>query len=254
MEVTITNYGGAITSIQVPDRKEEPADVVLGSDTLAEYLEYPRFLGALIGRHANRIGRGTFSLNGTTYQLAQNNGPNHLHGGVRGFDKVIWDAQTKMTAGESVLQLTYLSKDGEEGYPGNLTATVDYTLASNNELQIEYHATTDRETIVNLTNHSYFNLGGASKNILTHELMINAERFTPVGSDLIPTGGLRDVRDSPLDFTENMRIGARIDERYDQLIFAAGYYHNFGFKEGGLGLRLDARVYEPANGRIHELF
>src|SRR5882724_7515698 len=227
MEVTITNYGGAITSIQVPDRKGEVGDVVLGYDTLAEYLEYPRFLGALIGRHANRIARGTFSLNGTTYHLGQNNGPNHLHGGVRGFDKVIWDAQTKMTAGESVLQLTYLSKDGEEGYPGNLTARVNYTLSSNNELQIGYHATTDRKTIVNLTNHSYFNLGSAGENILTHELMINAERFTPIDSDLIPSGGLRDVRDSPMDFTKNTPIGLRINERYDQLNFAGGYDHNF---------------------------
>jgi aldose 1-epimerase len=254
MEVTITNYGGAITSIQVPDRKGEAGDVVLGYETLAEYLEYPRFLGALIGRHANRIARGTFSLNGTTYQVAQNNGPNHLHGGVRGFDKVIWAAQTKMSAGESVLQLTYLSKDGEEGYPGNLTATVNYTLSSNNELQIGYQATTDRETIVNLTNHSYFNLRGASENILTHELMINAERFTPIGSDLIPTGGLRDVRDSPMDFTENMRVGARINERYDQLIFAEGYDHNFALRDGEPGLRLAARVYEPASGRIMEVF
>jgi len=254
MEVKITNYGGAITSIQVPDRKGESGDVVLGYDTLAEYLEHPRFLGALIGRHANRIARGTFSLNGNTYQLAQNNGPNHLHGGVRGFDKVIWDAQTKVTTGESVLQLTYLSKDGEEGYPGNLTATVTYTLSSNNELQIRYHATTDKETIVNLTNHSYFNLGSASKDTLTHELMINAEGFTPIGSDLIPTGGLRNVRNSPMDFTEKIPIGARINERYDQLIFADGYDHNFVLRDGKPGLRLAAHVYEPASGRIMEVF
>ncbi len=254
MEVKITNYGGAITSIQVPDRKGETGDVVLGYDTLAEYLEHPRFLGALIGRHANRIARGTFSLNGNIYQLARNNGPNHLHGGVRGFDKVIWDAQTKVTTGESVLQLTYLSKDGEEGYPGNLTATVTYTLSSNNELQIRYHATTDKETIVNLTNHSYFNLGSASKDTLTHELMINAEGFTPIGSDLIPTGGLRNVRNSPMDFTEKMPIGVRINERYDQLIFADGYDHNFVLRDGRPGLRLAAHVYEPASGRIMEVF
>jgi aldose 1-epimerase len=254
MEVTITNYGGAITSIQVPDRKGEAGDVVLGYDRLAEYLEYPRFLGALIGRHANRIARGTFSLNGITYQLAQNNGLNHLHGGMRGFDKVIWHAQTKIATGESVLQLTYLSRDGEEGYPGNLTATVAYTLSSNNELRIGYHATTDKETIVNLTNHSYFNLGSASENILTHELMLNAEAFTPIDADLIPTGELRDVHNSPMDFTENMRIGARIHDRYDQLIFADGYDHNFVLRDGEAGLRLAARVYEPASGRIMEVF
>jgi len=254
MEVTITNYGGAITSIRVPDRKGDAGDVVLGYDTLAEYLEHPRFLGALIGRHANRLARGTFSLNGVTYHLAQNNGPNHLHGGTRGFDRVIWEAQSKMAGGESVLQLTYLSKDGEEGYPGNLTATVNYTLSSNNELQIGYHATTDRETIVNLTNHSYFNLGRANENILTHELMINAERFTSIDSDLIPTGGLTDVRNSPMDFTENMRIGARINERHEQLIFAGGYDHNFALRDGDAGLRLAAHVYEPASGRIMEVF
>jgi len=254
MEVAITNYGGAITSIQIPDRPGETGDVVLGYETLAEYLKHPRFLGALIGRHANRLARGTFPLNGITYQLAQNNGPNHLHGGIRGFDRVVWEAQTKIAAGESILQLSYLSKDGEEGYPGNLTATVTYTLSGNNELHIEYRATTDKDTIVNLTNHSYFNLGCASGNILTHELMLNANRFTPVDADLIPTGELRDVHHTPLDFTRSMSIGARINERYDQLIFAGGYDHNFVLRDGDAGLRWAARAYEPASGRIMEVF
>jgi aldose 1-epimerase len=251
MEVSITNYGGAITSIQVPDRKGRLGDVVLGYETLAEYLKNPRFLGALIGRHANRLARGTFSLNGTTYHVAQNNGPNHLHGGNRGFDKVVWHAQEESGDADSV-QLSYLSKDGEEGYPGNLSARVTYTLARNNELRIEYYATTDKKTIVNLTNHSYFNLAG-SGNILTHELMLNADRFTPIASDLIPTGELRDVAGSPMDFTQSTSVGARINDQYEQLIFAGGYDHNFVLRDADTSLRLAANVYEPTSGRLMEV-
>jgi len=251
MEVSITNYGGAITSIQVPDRKGRLGDVVLGYETLAEYLKNPRFLGALIGRHANRLARGTFSLNGTTYHVAQNNGPNHLHGGIRGFDKVVWHAQEESADADSV-QLSYLSKDGEEGYPGNLSARVTYTLSRNNELRIEYYATTDKNTIVNLTNHSYFNLAG-SGNILTHELMLNADRFTPIASDLIPTGELRDVAGSPMDFTQSTSVGARINDQYEQLIFAGGYDHNFVLLDADTSLRLVASVYEPTSGRLMEV-
>jgi len=253
MKVLITNYGGAITSIQVPDRKGEIGDVVLGYDTLFEYLKHPRFLGALIGRHANRLARGTFSLNGTTYYLAQNSGPNHLHGGIRGFDKVVWDAQEEIRTDGAVVRLNYLSRDGEEGYPGNLSARVIYTLSSRNELRIEYGATTDKDTIVNLTNHSYFNLG-CSGDILQHELMLNADRFTPISEDLIPTGELRDVHDSPMDFAENMTIGARINDRYDQLLLAGGYDHNFVLRDPVASSRLAARAYEPGSGRIMEVF
>ena len=181
-EVSITNYGGAVTSIKVPDRNGVFGDVVLGYDTLDEYTRNPRYLGALIGRHANRIARGRFTLNGVEYQLAQNNGANHLHGGNHGFDKRIWSATE---TAENVLRLRYFSADGEENYPGNLTVDVDYSLTDENELRIEYQATGDKDTIVNLTNHSYFNLAG-SGDILGHELMLNAGAFTPVSEDLIP--------------------------------------------------------------------
>jgi aldose 1-epimerase len=253
MEVSITNYGGAITSLRVPDRKGESGDVVLGYDTLSEYLQHPRFLGALIGRHANRLARGTFSLNGTTYHLAQNNGRNHLHGGIRGFDRVVWDVEEDLESEDAVIRLNYLSRDGEEGYPGNLSATVAYKLSDRNDLRIEYGATTDKDTIVNLTNHSYFNLSGGG-NILKHELMINAEQFTPIGEDLIPTGELRDVKESPLDFTENTSIGSRINDPYDQLLCAGGYDHNFALRNASHPVRLAARAYEAESGRIMELF
>ena len=252
MEVTITNYGGAITAIKVPDRKGEFGDVVLGFNTLAEYLKNPRYFGAIIGRHANRIARGEFSLSGKTYRLTQNNGPNHLHGGNKGFDKVVWDAQEETGQAEAQLRLNYESADGEEGYPGNLSAAVTYKLLSTNELRIDYRATTDQDTIVNLTNHSYFNLAG-SDTILTHELMINADRFTPVAEDLIPTGEIREVRDSPMDFTRSVSIGATITEKYDQLNFTGGYDHNFVLTKSDESLRLAARVYEAMSGRILEV-
>ena len=252
MEVTIANYGGAITAIKVPDRKGEFGDVVLGFNTLAEYLKNPRYFGAIIGRHANRIARGEFSLSGKTYRLTQNNGPNHLHGGNKGFDKVVWDAQEETGHAEAQLRLNYESADGEEGYPGNLSAAVTYKLLSTNELRIDYRATTDQDTIVNLTNHSYFNLAG-SDTILTHELMINADRFTPVAEDLIPTGEIREVRDSPMDFTRSVSIGATITEKYDQLNFTGGYDHNFVLTKSDESLRLAARVYEATSGRILEV-
>lgn len=250
MEIAITNYGGAITSIKVPDRNGNVGDVVLGYDTLAEYVKHPRFLGALIGRHANRIALGKFSLNGVDYQLAQNNGVNHLHGG-KGFHKVVWDASAETKDDEMVLHLSHLSVDGEDNYPGNLTVNVDYRVNNQNELRIDYRATTDKDTIVNLTNHSYFNLAGTG-DILNHELQIIADHFTPVSKELIPTGEIRSVEGTPMDFRVATRIGARINESYDQLGFTGGYDHNFVIN-GPTGLQLAARLHDPASGRTMEV-
>lgn len=237
VEVSITSYGGTVTSIKVPDRNGVFGDVVLGYETVEEYMRNPRYFGALIGRHANRIARGKFSLNGVEYQLAQNNGANHLHGGNRGFDKQVWSA----TEAKNVLSLRYFSADGEEDYPGNLTADVDYSLNDVNELRIEYHATSDKDTIVNLTNHSYFNLAG-SGDILGHELMLNADAFTPVSEDLIPTGEIRPVENTVMDFTTARPIAS------------GGYDHNFVLRDWDNGsFRLVARLREPLSGRVMEV-
>jgi aldose 1-epimerase len=253
IEVFITNYGGAITSIRVPDRKGDIGDVVLGYETLQEYVKNPRFFGALIGRSANRIARGRFTLDGVEYQLAQNNGENHLHGGTRGFDKVVWEASDELDDDRAVLRLTYLSKDGEENYPGNLTANVSYVLTPDRELRIEYHAVTDKRTIVNLTNHSYFNLAD-TWTIRDHELTLNADAFTPVSSELIPTGEIRKVAGTPMDFREPTPIGQRIHEPYDQLGFTGGYDHNFVLNDSSGALRLAARAYDPSSSRTLEVF
>ena len=242
LEVAITNYGGTITSIKVPDRAGNVGDVVLGYETLDDYIKNPRYFGCLVGRHANRIAQGRFILNANQYQLAQNNGANHLHGGYKGFDKVVWSA--KETA--DGLELTYVSKDGEENYPGNLSVTVKYSVTSNNELKIDYSATTDHETIVNLTNHSYFNLAGGG-DILSHELMLNADNFTPVSKDLIPSGEIRSVKDTPMNFTSAKPISRDIHEPYDQLGFTGGYDHNFALNDSGM--KLAARLHEPTSGR-----
>ena len=233
--VTITNYGGAVVSLKAPDRNGRFGNVVLGFETLDEYVRNPRYFGGLIGRHANRIDHGKFSLNGTEYQLTQNNGVNHLHGGFRGFDKRIWEAKTE----DSVLQLEYLSADNEEGYPGNLRASVAYTL-SENTIEVDYEATTDRDTIVSLTNHSYFNLAGGG-DILSHELVLNADSFTPVSDDLIPTGEIKSVENTPMDF------------RNSRPIEHGGYDHNFVLNDYDGSLRLAARLYEPTSGRVLEI-
>ena len=251
-EVSITNYGGAITSIMVPDRAGKPGDVVLGYETVEEYVKHPRFMGALIGRYANRIAKGRFSLNGVEYQLAQNNGANHLHGGIKAFHKVLWNAQADTSANELTLHLTYLSRDGEENYPGNLSARVDYVVNNHNELEIRYAATTDKDTIVNLTNHSYFNLAG-SGSILDHELMINAEAFTPVSEDLIPTGEMHKVEGTPMDFREPQKIGARINQGYEQLSFTGGYDHNFVLNDSESALKVAAGVFDATSGRKLEV-
>ena len=252
LEISITNYGGAITSIKAPDRNGNVGDLVLGYDTLAEYVKHPRFLGALIGRHANRIALGKFSLNGVDYQLAQNNGVNHLHGGLKGFHKVVWDASTETRDDELVLHLSYLSVDGEDDYPGNLTVNVDYRVNNKNELRIDYRATTDKDTIVNLTNHSYFNLAGTG-DILNHELQITADQFTSVSKELIPTGQIRSVEGTPMDFRVATTIGARINEPYWQLGFTGGYDHNFVLNGPKGRLKLAARLHDPSSGRTMEV-
>jgi aldose 1-epimerase len=243
-EVSIMTYGGAITSLYTPDRHGTLGDIVLGFETLDEYVNNPLYFGPLIGRHANRIANGRFSLNGVDYQLGRNNGGHHLHGGFKGFDKRVWTA----TEEESSLRLSYLSKDGEENYPGNVHAQVTYTLADN-ELRLDYRATTDADTIVNLTNHSYFNLKGEGT-ILEHGLTLMADRFTAVSKDLIPTGEMRSVAETPMDFRDEERIGARIREGYEQLGFTGGYDHNFVLNEWDGSLRTAARLYEPETGRV----
>ena len=248
MKVRIINYGGIISSINVRDREGKLDDVVLGHDSLEGYLHRSRYFGALIGRFANRIARGRFTLDGVEYQLAINNGENHLHGGTRGFDKVLWHAQEI----DDGVQLAYLSKDGEEDYPGNLNATVTYRLNDANELRIDYQATTDCATIINLTNHSYFNLAG-SGTILDHKLQIEADAFTPIDETLIPTGEIRRVKGTPMDFTSPSAIGSRIGNDDNQLRFAGGYDHNFVLRGEGGKLRTAARVYEPQSGRLMEV-
>jgi aldose 1-epimerase len=253
VEAAITNYGGIIVSLKVPDSGGRPGDIVLGCDTLDDYLKGTPYFGAIIGRYANRIAGGRFTLNGTAYTLAKNNGENALHGGVRGFDKVVWQAKDVSGAGAASLELSYLSKDGEEGYPGNLSVRVTYTLTGNNELRIDYSATTDKDTIVNLTNHSYFNLAGAG-DILGHEILINAGSFTPIDSGLIPTGEIRSVKGTPFDFTQATPIGARIDQPDQQLKFGKGYDHNWVLSSGGGPLSMAAQVYEPSTRRVLEVW
>ena len=255
MEVRAMNYGGIIVSLRVPDKKSVLADVVLGFDTLDAYLNNKPYFGAIIGRYANRIANGKFTLNGAEYRLARNNGMNSLHGGLKGFDKVLWRGeQFENNQGIGVV-FTYTSKNGEEGYPGNLKAKVTYTLTDQSELQIEYQATTDEATPVNLTNHSYFNLASEGNgDILKHNLILNADRFTPVDSTLIPAGELRSVAGTPFDFTKPTAIGARIDTNNEQLAIAHGYDHNFVLSRKGSGLELAGRVHEQQTGRALEVY
>jgi len=252
MQAKIITYGGIITELLVPDRAGKWGDVVLGFDDLKGYLAGHPYFGAIVGRVANRIAKGKFTLDGKEYTLAINNGPNALHGGKKGFDKVVWQAKPAETADGVSLTLTYVSPDGEEGYPGNLTASVTYTLTKQNELKIDYSATTDKATPINLSNHSYFNLAGpASGNILGHELQLEAEKYTPVDETLIPTGEIKSVADTPLDFIKPAAIGARIDKLQGN---PRGYDHNMVLKSGGKTLALAARVHEPKTGRIMEMF
>ena len=248
--VKVTNYGLVITEIQTADRHGALTNVVLGFDTLEQYLKGHPFFGAIAGRVANRIANGKFTLDGKEYTLAVNNGPNHLHGGRKGFDKAVWEARP-LPAGESEqgIEFHYLSKDGEEGYPGNLDVTVTYTLTDDNELRIDYRATTDQATPVNLTNHSYFNLAGHGDTLGT-EIEIKADRYTPTDRTLIPTGELAPVKGTPLDFTKSKTMGADIDRLKE---FPGGYDHNFVLDNGGKSLALAARAYEPKSGRVLEV-
>jgi aldose 1-epimerase len=265
MEARIATYGGIVTSLIVADRTGKLDDVVLGYDDLASYLKSSPYFGALVGRYANRIAHATFALDGKVYHVAANDGPNSLHGGRTGFDKVVWTVDRAAVTPEGpLLVLSYLSQDGEEGYPGTLRVTAAYTLTEDNALRLQYSATTDRATIVNLTQHSYFNLLGIEHrgDVLGHIVQIQANRFTPVDATLIPTGELRPVVDTPFDFRAPTAIGARVSNPDEQLRFAKGYDHNWvidlasppGRGGGGEGsLSLDATVYDPTTGRVLEV-
>jgi aldose 1-epimerase len=255
VEASITNYGGRLVTLKTPDRTGRFDDIVLGFDGFDGYSKKNPFFGALVGRYANRIANAEFTLDGKTYKLARNNGNNALHGGLKGFDKVPWQARQMTTAHGPALRLEYVSADGEEGYPGELTTTVTYTVTDADELRIDYVATTGKLTVLNLTNHSYFDLAGQrAGNILDHIVTIAADRFTPVNANLIPTGELRDVKGTPFDFTQPHPIGDRIDQDDEQLKFGAGYDHNFVLNSGGAGLEFAARAHHPASGRTMEVF
>ncbi len=229
-------------------------DIALGYDTLAPYAQPNPFFGTLVGRYANRIANGQFALDGKTYTLLKNNGPNSLHGGSKGFDKVVWSPAIVSTGGGQALQLKYVSKDGEAGYPGTLSATVIYSLTNEDGLRIDYEATTDKDTVVNLTNHCYFNMAGhANGHILDHQLTINADKFTPVNENLIPTGELKSVEGTPFDFRKPTAIGARIDSTDQQMQYGKGYDHNFVLNRSGSGPSLAARVTDPQSGRTMEV-
>jgi len=253
MTAEIMTYGAIVVSLNVPDRDGDMADIVLGYDNLEGYIKETPYFGAIVGRYGNRIGKGKFTLDGVTYTLATNNDENHLHGGIKGFDKVVWDDEPLWRSDGVGVKLCYLSADGEEGYPGNLQATVTYVLTNKNELRIEYEATTDKATPVNLTHHGYFNLTGGRRDILDHELMLKAVQFTPVDAGLIPTGHLVDVEGTPMDFRQSTAIGARINGDYEQLKFGGGYDHNWVLHKSGKAVTLAARVYEPTTGRVMEV-
>ena len=256
MEVAIANYGGIVLSVRVPDRTGELADVVLGYDDLCGYLVDKAYFGAIIGRNANRIAHAKFTLSGVDYLLAKNDGENSLHGGTKGFNKQMWDARDVSTKNEAALELAYHSKDMEEGYPGNLNVKVVYALSAKNELRIDYSATTDKDTVINLTNHSYFNLAGhGNGDILGHELTIHAQQYTPVDATLIPVSQLPSVHGTPFDFSRAEVIGSRIDQDDQQLKFGRGYDHNWVLNPKGENpLSLAAEVYEPASGRALEVW
>ena len=255
IELKAISYGAIIVSLRVPDRTGRMDDIVLGYDSLQGYLRVSPYFGAIVGRYGNRIGSGRFTLDGRTYRLATNNGPNHLHGGNRGFDKVVWQAEPLQNDSGVGVTFTYTSPDGEEGYPGTLLARVSYTLTDRDELVVEYHATTDQATPVNLTQHTYFNLAGDGRgDILGHELLINADSFTPVDSTLIPTGSMAPVDGTPFDFRTPTAIGARIGADDQQLRFGGGYDHNFVLQQEDAAIGRAARVVEPSTGRTLDIY
>jgi len=250
LRAKITNYGAILVSLEVPDRDGNLADITLGFDALDGYLKMDTYFGATVGRYANRIGKARFVLNGVEYKLAANNEENHLHGGIKGFDKVVWKLEDiRSDSNEAVVKLSYISEDGEEGYPGNLACSVTYTLTKDDELKFSYEAQTDKSTVINLTNHSYYNLAGqGSSDILSHELTLNADKYTVVDAGLIPTGENRSVKDTPMDFTLPMSIGSRIEQ------VEGGYDHNYVLNSGGGSMALAAKVYEPTSGRVMEIY
>jgi aldose 1-epimerase len=255
METKITNFGGIVVSLTAPDRNGTFADVVLGFSDLDNYQKQGPYFGAIIGRYANRIAKGRFKLNGVEHKLAVNNGENHLHGGIKAFDKVVWTGKETKTAAGPAVTLSYLSKDGEEGYPGNLRVTVVYTLTNNNELKIAYTATTDKDTVINLTHHSYFNLlGEGNDTILNHQLTINGNRFLPTDAGSIPTGELRSVKGTPFDFLTPNTIGARIEQADEQLKLGKGYDHTWIINGRAGTLRHAATVYEQSTGRMMQVW
>ena len=252
--VQIATLGGTVVSIKVPDKAGALGDVVLGFDSLDGYLGAHPFFGVLVGRYGNRIGNAAFTLDGKAYTLAKNNGVNSLHGGLKGFDKYVWKTREVTSAEGLALELTHVSPDGDEGFPGTLSVTVRYTWTDANGLRIDYAATTDKPTVLNLTNHSYFNLSaGASPTILDHTLQLLADKYTPVDKGLIPTGELRPVAGTPFDFTKARRVGESIDADDEQIRFGGGYDHNFVFGGAPGTMRLGARVADPVSGRIMDL-
>jgi aldose 1-epimerase len=250
LEVRAMTYGGIIVSLKTNDRAGKLADIVLGYDDLDGYVKKNPFFGTIVGRYGNRIAKGRFTIDGKTYTLATNNGPNHLHGGVRGFDKVVWKAEPFQKADAAGVVFSHTSPDGNEGYPGTLTARVTYTLTNKDELRVDYHATTDKPTHVNLTQHTYFNLAGdGTRDILGHELTIAADRFTPVDATLIPSGELAPVEGTPFDFRKPMAIGARLNADHEQIRNGKGYDHNFVLNRTGSGPVPAVHVVEPTTGR-----
>ena len=254
MEVRAITYGAFIVSLRTPDRQGKLDDIVLGFDTLAEYEKSPSHMGSVIGRYGNRIANARFTLDGKAYALAANDGVNHIHGGVKGFDRYVWSAAEVRKGGNAGVAFTLVSPDGDEGYPGRLKTTVTYTLTPKNELVVDYVATTDKPTLVNLTQHSYFNLAGqANGDVVDHQLEIHADRYTPIVAGLIPTGAIAPLDGTPLDFRQPTRIGARIDQEDEQLKLGRGYDHNYVVNRKGPGLVPAARVVDPKGGRVMEV-
>jgi aldose 1-epimerase len=249
LRARLMSYGATLVSLEVPDRNEKFADVVLGYDSLDGYIRNSPYFGAIVGRYGNRIAKGRFVLNGVEYKLARNDGENHLHGGVKGFDKAVWRAEPVKQKDAAGVKFRYFSREGEEGYPGNLNCSVIYTLTNKDELKINYEAETDKATPLNLTHHSYFNLAGQGNgDILGHELMLKADKFTPVDEGLIPTGELGSVKRTAMDFTEPKTIGSRIAR------VKGGYDHNYVLRSGRGSLALAAQVYEASSGRVMEIY
>lgn len=254
MKVKIANFGGIVISIFVPDKDGNYEDVVLGYDRLQDYYENKPFFGAIIGRHANRIEDSCFEISGVEYHVEKNEGENHLHGGTKGFHKVIWDAKIVKKDDNECLQLTYISKDGEENYPGNLTVTVTYSLTYDNALKIDYNAVSDKDTVINLTNHTYFNLSGhGAGDITNHHLKIYADKFTPINEECLPTGEISEVKGTPLDFTSRKPIGSGISSDDIQIKYGEGYDHNYILNVSEEKLKLAAEVYDPESGRFMEV-